>query len=96
MTCDAAEMRQMPSPWVVATISPELPQASLRVQVYADVWDEAIWRVSVATPTRLELSNPSSMAVLGPIGIDRSSGQVLLGNDPIPKFDQLSCSFKTL
>ena len=96
MTCDSAEMRDEPSPWVIATISPKLPQASLRVQVFVDVWDESVWRVNVATPNHLELINPASMAVLRPIGIDRPSGQVLLGDDPIPEVDQLSCSFKTL
>ena len=36
MTCDALEFFDMPSPWIVATISPELPQASVRVQFYED------------------------------------------------------------
>ena len=95
MTCDALEFFDRSSPWIVATISPELPQASVRVQVYEDKWDESVWRVIVATPTRLELANPGTAAVWGPIVIDRSKGKAGLG-DGVAEINQLICSFKTL
>ena len=95
MTCDALKFFDRSSPWIVATISPEIPQASVRVQVYEDKWDESVWRVIVATPTRLELANPGTAAVWGPIVIDRSKGKAALG-DGVSEINQLSCSFKTL
>ena len=95
MTCDALEFFDRPSPWIVATISPELPQASVRVQFYEDKWQETVWRVSVTTPTRLELVNPGTAAVWSTIVIDRSKGKAGLG-DGVAEIDQLICSFKTL
>ena len=98
MSCDAPEISGLsnPSPYLEATVSPELPQASVRFQVYEDIWDEAVWRVAVSTPTRLELINTTAR-VVGRIRIERSSGKVAtLATEPILETDWLSCSFKSL
>ena len=96
MTCDAHEISGMPSPYLTATVSPELPQASVRWQVYEDIWSDAVWRVAVATPTRLELINTTSR-IVGRIRIERSSGKVATFlSEPILETDWMSCSFKTL
>ena len=94
MTCDADEHFNRPSPWIVATISPQLPQASVRVQFYEDTWLDEVWRISVVTPTRFDLVNPST-ALWGPIVIDRSNAKAHLGDgDGI--INRLFCTFKTL
>ena len=98
MSCDAPEISGLsnPSPYLEATVSPELPQASVRWQVYEDIWSDAVWRVAVATPTRLELINTSSR-IVGRIRIERSSGKVATFlSEPILETDWMSCSFKTL
>ena len=102
MTCDAGEaFASSPSPHIVATLSPQLRQASVRVQHKKDDWTEEVWILRTVTPTRLEVVNPKEGEYgnsLTPLQIDRQTGVARFfytGSDP--DLEHLSnCVFKTL
>ena len=101
MTCDAAKVfAGTPFPFIVATVSPQLPQASVRLQVKKGVWEEGVWILRTVTPTQLEIVNPGDGELgmyLAPLRINRQTkvaGFEFAGQsdtDPLT-----NCIFKTL
>ena len=102
MSCDAGEaFASSPSPHIVATLSPQLRQASVRVQHKKDDWTEEVWILRTITPTRLELVSPIEGGYANsvtPFQIDRQTGVARFfytGSDPDVE-NLTNCTFKSL
>ena len=102
ITCDAGKkFASAPSPHIVATLSPQLRQASVRVQHKKDDWTEEVWILRTITPTRLEVVNPKEGEYgdsLTPLQIDRQTGVArFFYTGSAPDIENLSnCTFKSL
>ena len=102
MTCDAGEkFASSPSPHIVASVSPQLRQASVRVQHKEDDWTEEVWILQTITPTLLELVSSTEGGyanAVTPLQIDRQTGIARFfytGDDPALE-NLTNCTFKSL
>ena len=102
MICDAAEFfEHAPSPHIVVTASPQLRQASVRVNTPKDGWKEEVWNLRTITPTRLEVVNPAADGYgnsLNPLQIDRQTGvaRFFYTGKSADVENLTNCVFKTL